>query len=363
MKLPKLDDLLPEQSKVYDHPDDKHLFVAGPPGSGKTTLAVLRAIFLTDLGQNVLLITKNRMLAALGKELGANTFKTSTMHSYVWKHYRAIFGADIPSSAPYRYDWMQALDHYTAKGTVPSLDHIVIDEGQNLPPGLFLWALQVGAKTLTVFADEDQTTNTDRSSLQNICDVGLPAPVSLTRNHRNTPEIAHVAEHFHKSNKLPPGIIERPPTGDIPELLSIKDWADLVDRVATRFANRNESIGVIVQSAYDAKKVHELLRTEIPANARVNVYTKDTSKGAEFGIRLLDPGVTVLTGESVIGLEFECVYLQDLRRSLPCVSQEDYRRMYMLCARPRNALFLVNGPESLSAGQIAELPPPKYLSR
>ena len=67
MKLPKLDDLIDEQSVVYDHRPNEHLFVAGPPGSGKTSLAVLRARFLGDLGQTVALVTRNRMLASLAR--------------------------------------------------------------------------------------------------------------------------------------------------------------------------------------------------------------------------------------------------------------------------------------------------------
>ena len=118
-----------------------------------------------------------------------------------------------------------------------------------------------------------------------------------------------------------------------------------------------------MQGVTTAREVHALIRTAIAKPARVNCYTNEAAPGAEFGIRLLEPGVTVLTGESAIGLEFESVFLQDLTRSLPCKTEMQYRRMYMLCARARNSLILVNGPDPLSAEQIADLPPPKLLSR
>ena len=168
MKLPKLDDLIPEQTDVYIHAENKDLFVAGPPGSGKTTLAVLRGNYLRNHGLSVLLITRNRMLAALGRDLGDGTLDTSTMHSAVASAYYSRFKQNIPKAwGPYDFDWNKALATYAANKANPSYDHLVIDEGQNLPPEFFSWAKQYGGKTLTVFADEDQTTDSHRSSGRN----------------------------------------------------------------------------------------------------------------------------------------------------------------------------------------------------
>jgi superfamily I DNA/RNA helicase len=58
MNLPSLDDLTPEQWSVYDQPPDASLIVVGPPGSGKTSLAVHRARFLVspELRRNVVTV-------------------------------------------------------------------------------------------------------------------------------------------------------------------------------------------------------------------------------------------------------------------------------------------------------------------
>ena len=54
------------------------------------------------------------------------------------------------------------------------------------------------ANALTVFADEDQAVNENSTSLEQIrIGAGLPMPFMLKENHRNSPEIARVAEHFH----------------------------------------------------------------------------------------------------------------------------------------------------------------------
>ncbi len=113
----------------------------------------------------------------------------------------------------------------------------------------------------------------------------------------------------------------------------------------------------------DAINIHTALRDALPPPSRVDVYTSDSPAGAELDIRLFDPGVTVLTSESVIGLEFDAVYLLDLARSLPCETPVDWRRMYMLCARAKDALVLIDEPDHLTATQLAALPNPPILVR
>lgn len=143
MKLPALDDLIPEQMAVYLRPQEQHLFVAGPPGSGKTTLAVLRAKLLAEKGKSVVLVTRNRMLAALAELLSDRKFETTTMHKFISsQHYQRV-GSYAPESEKYVYDWDQVLVNYAAAAVEPSIDHLVIDEGQNLPPQVFFMGVQI----------------------------------------------------------------------------------------------------------------------------------------------------------------------------------------------------------------------------
>src|SRR6185436_11990784 len=161
----------------------------------------------------------------------------------------------------------------------------------------------------------------------------------------------------------PPARVRKARGGELPRLIEIDTMSDLVSRVVTRLRNRSESIGVIVRMGKEVDRLAQLLRDHARSGERIDAYTKDTAKGAERGIRLLDPGVTVLTGEAVIGLEFDTVYLLDLARSLPCRTETARRRMYMLCARARDMLFLVNGPVKLRPDALAALPSKDYLTR
>lgn len=66
MKLPTFDELADDQLTIWDHDPDKALFVLGPPGSGKTSLAIWRARYVSTapLSQSVKIITRNRLLAS-----------------------------------------------------------------------------------------------------------------------------------------------------------------------------------------------------------------------------------------------------------------------------------------------------------
>ena len=50
----------PDQLNVLEYPLDRSLFVVGPPGSGKTVLALHRAQMLADRQRRVTLVTYNR---------------------------------------------------------------------------------------------------------------------------------------------------------------------------------------------------------------------------------------------------------------------------------------------------------------
>ncbi|MBJ9752101.1 ATP-binding protein [Burkholderia cepacia] len=362
MKLPKLDDLVDEQMLVYEHDPDENLFVAGPPGSGKTSLAVLRAKFLKELDKRVLLVTRNKMLAALAVQLDGEGLEASTMNAFIGKRYYGLTQQMLPELYPFVYDWEAMIEACAAIGATPVWDHLIIDEGQNLPAGFFHWAVRFGGKNLTVFADEDQTTDSQRASLREICEAGMPTPIRLQANHRNTAEIAAVAEHFHRSQILPPGIVQRRRGGELPRLVRSGNWDELVTLVSTRYQNRAEAIGVIVYRRDDVLQVRDKLKAILPEGTRIDAYVSG-GQGAPEDIRLLETGITVLSSESVIGLEFHAVYLQDLHRSLPCGSPEEFRRMYMLCARARDNLTLVDGPDALTINQIADLPGPVLLAR
>ena len=94
---------------------------------------------------------------------------------------------------------------------------------------------------------------------------------------------------------------------------------------------------------------------------RVDRYSYDLRNEDSIDVRA--PGITVLNKESVKGQEFDTVFILELDRFIPCTNDADFRAMYMMCARARDNLFLVYGPESLSADCEAALPGENVLER
>lgn len=102
-----------EQLDVLEWPLDKPLFVAGPPGSGKTVLAVHRAQMLAEREPDIVVVTYNRMLRRLMVLLFDAEFTgaVATMQSYVWNDYRRRGLGNPPTSPqdPYAYVWSEML--------------------------------------------------------------------------------------------------------------------------------------------------------------------------------------------------------------------------------------------------------------
>ena len=215
MRLPTWDELAaePEQLEVLEYPLDQSLFVVGPPGSGKTVLAVRRARSAAQVGDvsSVAIVTFNRMLRRLlnligedGAEEplvdGSSDPEAFTMHSFVSRDYRGRTGFSPPNVPhdQYAYDWgamsERLREHAHASTDKEHLDkehldkeHLVVDEGQDLPEGFFGYAAHV-SNVMTVFADEDQAVGDRSTTLEQIKRAaGLSDPMILTRNHRNTP--------------------------------------------------------------------------------------------------------------------------------------------------------------------------------
>ena len=363
MKLPTWDELIGEQLTVMEHPLDQPLFVAGPPGSGKTVLAVRRANLSAGNDASVVLITFNRMLRRLSSLLSEGAARSSTMHSFAFSDYLRRTG-DQPARSglsSYDYDWEKML--YTLERGLeckPRWNQAIVDEGQDLPQNFFRYLHAHAATVLTVFADEDQALGDRRTTLAEIAVGGnLPNPILLCANHRNRPEIAALAEHFH-SGVLPAATRRRPPIGQRPRLIKKNSIGDAAEFIATWFQNRGGTVGVVVNANDTGRNLCNDLRKRSPTG-RVDFY--DSQEKNENSISLLDDGITIMNKESAKGQEFDAVFILELEEFIPCKNDAMKRAMYMMCARARDYLFLVPGRVGLSVEAEKALPGPNILER
>jgi superfamily I DNA/RNA helicase len=356
MHLPTWDELDDDQRNILDYDVDQSLFAVGPPGSGKTVLALGRAKMLADSGRSVALVTYNRMLRRLANLLNKSKAITQTMHSFVWRDFCGRTGEEPPRepSDPYLYAWSTMLDKlHGHRSSRPMLDHLVIDEGQDLPEAFFRYAHRHVARTLTVFADEDQAVGGRWTTLEEMRDAAnLGNPIMLQENYRNTPDVAMVAEHFHRG-RLPAARPRRSSIREIPRLFRSVNMTESAQRIANWFQNRRGTIGVVVRRNGTGTQIHAELSNLLPGR-RVDIYKSGETD--EDSIDLLKDGVTVLNKESVKGQEFDTVFVLELEDFVPCLNDPMHRAMYMLCARARDHLWLVHGPGNLSPQAEASLP-------
>ena len=367
MRLPTWDEIVNvgEQRDVLEHPLDRSLFVVGPPGSGKTVLAVHRAQMAATMEGNAArrsaaIVTYNRMLRRLLNVIREHEISVSTMHSFVWNDYRnrsRKWPPNLPHDS-YAFDWESMISSLEEADEIPDRAHLVVDEGQDLPQGFFHYGANYVASTLSVFADEDQALSENRTTLEEIkAAAGLEDPVMLTKNHRNTPEIARLAEHFH-SGRLPAAAVVRTSLGELPRLVRSGDLESTAGLVSNWFTNRGGSIGIIVNGNDTGKLVRDMLVERLPGR-RIDFY--DSIEKNEDLIEMLEPGVTILNKESVKGQEFDSVFILELEELIPFSNDAERRSMYMMCTRARDSLFLVH--RRLSADAEASLPDERVLER
>lgn len=370
MRLPTWEELerVEEQLDILEHPLNEPLFVAGPPGSGKTVLAVRRAQMAAESERSTVTLTYNRMLRRLmslldERDSAAAGMVVKTMQSYIWRDYRARTGINPPTHEHdrYAYVWEAMLRSLEQRGAVPDMEHLVVDEGQDLPEGFFAYASRHVGETLSVFADDDQALAEQRTTLERIKHAAnLPDPILLTQNHRTTVEVARLAEHYH-TGRLPAATAVRGRSGELPMFVQ----EPLLDGIALRMSNwvqtRGGSVCAIVDQNGTGGRLHEVLRRALP-ESRVDLYTFDWKN--EENVNVLEDGVTILNTASVKGQEFDTVFVLELHRFLPCRSDAMFRAMYMMCSRARDNLWLVSGPDGHLTPEAAKaLPGPEILER
>ena len=365
MRLPTYDEIRRDEKQldVYEMPFDESLYVVGPPGSGKTVLAVRRAQMVARADIAVVLITYNRMLrrliAQLTKEDEQGRVQAQTMHKFVFDCYRTQTNETAPSAARFVYDWKAMFATLKRRGVGPKPMHVIVDEGQDLPKGFFRYLRKFVATTYTVFADEDQALSDERSSLLDIQRAArLDAPFLLSANHRNTPEIARVAEYLHAGDAPPPAV-QRRQSGETPRVVPYREER-ATKRIAKWYGTRSGRIGVAVVNNKTGRRLYDRLKRRL-AGQHVQFYTGKRKN--EDDIDLLKPGVTVLNVKSIKGQEFDTVFVMEIGELLLEDSEVNRRKMYMLCARARDNLFLVHDGDRLRRRLLDRLPGVDILKR
>ncbi|MFE4411331.1 hypothetical protein [Streptomyces sp. NPDC056821] len=318
--------------------------VSGPPGSGKSLLAAHRAVHLALTGRPTVLLSRSNLLRQLlrdtlqGLTVPGAPAEAATVHSWVLRH----FGYGAPRTQDGWFDWT-ALAHQAAatRGeNEAATPHLVVDEGQDLSPGFYRTA-RLAAASVTVFADECQRLTDTNSTLTEITDAlgRSTGRAEISGNHRNTREIASLAEHF-RTGGAAPRIPFR--SGALPVVRHYSGSNDLADDITTMAARHPaDRIGVIVNSLRTAADL--MRRLERAGLAREpQLYSSAASAGRYRDLDLARPGVVVVHRASAKGLDFDTVVIADAESDSATDPTSATLRMayYVMITRARERLVL-----------------------
>lgn len=353
--LPTFEALSAEQDAIYRLPLDQSSLVTGPPGSGKTVLALYRTQRLVKAEAEHRLITYGRVLKSyIGTAANQLSIESSvqTYDSFLGTWWSKWSRTKLPQVKAWTYDWEQILTAIGSSDSPPELmEHLIIDEAQDLPREFFfiLRLMSVGA---TVFADENQRLDAvENSTIKDIVEtlgVTREAVHELSRNYRNTAQIHDLAV------SLDPGVgiaaAARPTQrGPLPRLMRFDDDKQEVEHIV-RLA-RNPSIGrlgVFVETNQVRKRLLNQLKARLTdkGDPRIQTYySKDRSE-----VDWSASGIFVLMYKSTKGLQFDHVCIPRLETVRTGTVIENLRMtLYVMVTRARAGLTVSwNGPKGAS---------------
>jgi len=379
MRLPNESQLSLEQKEVCYAPTESTALVYGPPGSGKTVVAIFRQNALKKKKQKVQVLVFNKVLSRY-------TAIDKTFYSWLHGWWSSATRKRFPMVEGYQCDFARAIElikteHRSSIEAKGNWGHLVIDEAQDFARDahrmLYLVAkyfdkLPVKERpSILILADENQRLQEHHNStLEEIEEAYLLGDndiYQLRKNYRNTLEVANLAKEFYTG--LPTGIPESPTRrGDKPKLIATKDLNDVVDRIERHVkAHENEEVGVLVHYDATRRKLFNRLQKRFEGT-KVTVQTysshkKDPNNDAAKLHFDKKGTITVLCFASSKGLEFDTVFMPQLQEiSVGDGNVMSFRmNMYVMISRARERLVLMASDPDREAPIWQHLPLDKDL--
>jgi len=334
-RLPNIEELTKQQERVRLLPPDGCYLVVGGPGTGKSVIALLRALrhqrqrSPDEQGPpKYVFLVYNRLLLEASRDLAGEPIHAQTWKSWFPDLYRQMLKRSCPlgpSGKPWDLDWHAIEQGVAAAGPAPdSTPHyLIIDEGQDMPPAFYHALAGMGFENYFVVADQNQQISDENSNLRDIAnalDISAENRIELTDNYRNSYNVARLARAFcpHDPASPPPDLPATRRSVRLPLLVDYGsecrlDFDGVIGRLL-KAADRDPShlIGVLTANNDTRERYRERLASlEVTLdNGRPRLLTY--SAGGVSDLQFSKGGICVINGQSAKGLEFHTVFLADI---------------------------------------------------
>ena len=358
--LPGIQDLNKEQEAARALPKEGQHLIVGGPGTGKSVLALIRARRHLRDGDDYLFLVYNHLLHRASAELFGEGLNSETWIAWFWRTFQKATGKPVPLLPPRTnggfsdIDW-DGVDTVIQSQPVPTPDirqpHLVIDEGQDMPPQFYESLVNLGYENFFVVADQNQQITEENSSRRDIeihLGVDTAAVKELTRNHRNRYPVARLAREFYTGDPAspPPDLPGQGPSAvTVPRLYSYApNNLNAVARRILRLSDRDprQLIGIIAPNNQVRQRYLEALQsTDVSLNnprPTIETFHGDRRPDIVFGAG----GILVINAQACKGLEFDTVILADIdeHRFDPRHPDSARRLFYVMVARAIERVFL-----------------------
>jgi hypothetical protein len=351
-KLPGEEDLNKDQDRVLALPENGQYLVVGGPGTGKSVVALLRALKYQQNGNHLFLVY-NKVLESASGQLITSKLKYLRLTQFLYKMYWSKFKEETPELEKFKPDYDLIIGKLEELTFIPNPQHLIIDEAQDMPPKFYEALMVAGYEHFFIVADQNQPLtedNSTRKELAELLDLEQNEVIELKANYRNTRPIAVFANHFYTDPASPPPDLPEKGSIDTPVLyenLNIDDCCRFILKEADK--DTRNLIGVIVADNKRRERyLDKLGKIEIDLDNPKPILASYASKGQSTPeIDFSQGGVAVLNLMSVKGLEFDIVFIildgfrvfdaESMKKRFYVMSSRAIKKLYLFSETPLNS--------------------------
>lgn len=359
--LPGINQLSKEQELARSLQKDGQYLVIGGPGTGKSVVALLRCLRHARDGDDYIFLVFNHLLQRASSQLFARKLISQQWQSWFIQTFYKMTRQRIPHKPVDKngfadLDWQKVLEIIRELDSVDNdtLPHLIIDEGQDMPPQFYQSLTELGFENFYVVADQNQQIEPEKNSLireiQAILAIDQDKTIELQENYRNTKATAIFARTFYSDPKSPPPNLPTTSGGEIRPVLAEyggkngRGFGTIISAILKESdRDPRRLIGVITPNNQVREKYYQAFNTAevLLDNGKAKIATY--ANGGKDNLLFDEGGIIVLNGKSCKGLEFDTVFIADINEFCcwPAIEDQQKKLFYVMAARAIDRIVLL----------------------